>query len=370
MVNITKTKIIIFNTSGKTLSGYTFKYKGHSLQIVKTYCYLGVEISASNSLNHARSTLMEKARKASFPIQTAIAQFKIPPRKAIKLFQTYIKPIALYNTEVLAQFTHHQINSIETGKTDLITNLTQSITDKVQNNFFKYILGVKPNCSNMATLGELGELPLLFHGLTHMLSYWHRLTTINDKCIVRQALNSLEHNGQMHSEWLLSVKLLLKLMGLDNFFHYPDTICNRKFNEVCKEKLRNILEQQWLNLISADISINGQRNKLRFYKTFKQTFKFEPYLDYINDFHSRKTITKFRCSDHTLEIETGRQKKVLLDKRICRICSRDIELETIFYKIVLVTRISGINTLAVTTSIPFPFFNPKTKVTYSIYQII
>ena len=211
---------------------------------------------------------MEKARKASFPIQTAISQFKIPPRKAIKLFQTYIKPIALYNTEVLAQFTHHQINSIETGKTDLITNLTQSITDKVQNNFFKYILGVKPNCSNMATLGELGELPLLFHGLIHMLSYWHRLTTINDKCIVRQALNSLEHNGQMHSEWLLSVKLLLKLMGLDNFFHYPDTICNRKFNEVCKEKLRNILEQQWLNLISADISINGQRNKLRFYKSF------------------------------------------------------------------------------------------------------
>ena len=84
---------------------------------------------------------MEKARKASFPIQTAVAEFKIPPRKAIKLFQSYIKPIALYNTEILAQFTHHQIRSIESGKTELIMNLTHSITDKVQNNFLNIYWG-------------------------------------------------------------------------------------------------------------------------------------------------------------------------------------------------------------------------------------
>ena len=329
-VNITKTKIIIFNTSGKALNGFTFKYKEQPVQIVKTYCYLGVEISASNSLNHARSNLMEKARKASFPLQTAIAEFKIPPRKAIKLFQAYIKPIALYNTEILAQFTHHQIKSIETGKTHLIMNLSQSITDKVQNKFFKYILGLKPNCSNMATLGELGELPLLYHGLIHMLSYWHRLTTINDKCIVRQALTYIEENEQIQSEWLLSVRLLLKLMDLDNYFHNPVTICNNKFKELCKEKLRKILEEQWLNIISGDMGTNGQRNKLRLYKRFKHIFEYEPYLDYINDFHLRKIVTKFRCSDHTLEIERGRHKNLILEKRTCRICNRDIESEKHF----------------------------------------
>ena len=54
---------------------------------------------------------------------------------------------------------------------------------------------------------------------------------------------------------------------------------------------------------------------------------------YINDFHSRKIVTKFRCSDHTLEIERGRHKNVDLEKRTCRICNRDIESEKHFLQV-------------------------------------
>ena len=75
----------------------------------------------------------------------------------------------------------------------------------------------------------------------------------------------------------------------------------------------------------------GETSKLRFYKLFKTSFGKEPYLDHIKDFRLRKILTKFRCSDHILEIEVGRHKKLKVEERICKLCdSGDVESEIHF----------------------------------------
>ena len=56
----------------------------------------------------------------------------------------------------------------------------------------------------------------------------------------------------------------------------------------------------------------------------------EKYLDDTENFMMRKSITKFRCSDHKLEVEVGRHKKITRDKRVCRRCPNEIEIETHF----------------------------------------
>ena len=329
-VNIKKSQIVIFNPSGRLLSGYEFKYQKHPLKVVKSYCYLGVDLTTSGSFNMSRTNLMEKARKALFPLQSAISQFNIPCSKAIKLFQSYIKPIALYNSENLAQLTTHQIKSIEDNKTTLLEYLTQSITDKVQNRFLKFILGVKRNCSNMATLGEVGEVPLLFHGLIYMISYWHRTSLMHIDNLVKQALNFVHNDGPTHSAWLSTVNYLLKFLNLGNYFHNPNLISTEKFTLMCSNKLKQKLTEQWRNKISETSGKNGQANKLRFYKLFKNSLTFEPYLNHINDFKLRKIITKFRCSDHTLEIERGRHRKLKVEDRVCKLCNSDVETEKHF----------------------------------------
>ena len=40
----------------------------------------------------------------------------------------------------------------------------------------------------------------------------------------------------------------------------------------------------------------------------------------LTNFNSRKILTKFRISDHKLEIEIGRYKKVPREQRICKAC--------------------------------------------------
>ena len=69
--------------------------------------------------------------------------------------------------------------------------------------------------------------------------------------------------------------------------------------------------------------VNSIRNsKLRTYKMFKNKFAMKDYLINLHDFESRKIVAKFRCSNHTLMIETGRHKKIDLEERMCKMCSQ------------------------------------------------
>ena len=133
------------------------------------------------------------------PLLSIICQFRIPCKKSLKLFHSTIRPIALYNSENLAHFTHHQIQAMVGNKTSLLAYLTESDINTIHQKFLKVIWGVKRNCSNMATLGELGELPLHLHGLTSLLSYWHRIAQMQEDTLVKQALY-VEANGDIQSE--------------------------------------------------------------------------------------------------------------------------------------------------------------------------
>ena len=73
-----------------------------------------------------------------------------------------------------------------------------------------------------------------------------------------------------------------------------------------------------------------KQKKQRFYKRFKIVFSREGYLDSVPCYKLRKLVSKFRCSDHKLEIEVGRRKNVLADQRTCNICMNGVECEVHF----------------------------------------
>ena len=77
-------------------------------------------------------------------------------------------------------------------------------------------------------------------------------------------------------------------------------------------------------------NVNSNQTRLQFYKTVKKEFNFEEYLNLPN-FSERKAITKIRCSDHDLEIEKGRHRKVSREVRLCKLCNKGhIETEIHF----------------------------------------
>ena len=107
-VNADKSKIMIFNKAGRLIK-QPFTINGEKIEVVQSFTYLGVDISASGTFSPAIKELCSKAKKAMIPLFRAIMQFKIPFKLSLKLFHTYIEPILLYNAENWTIFTDKQL---------------------------------------------------------------------------------------------------------------------------------------------------------------------------------------------------------------------------------------------------------------------
>ena len=72
--------------------------------------------------------------------------------------------------------------------------------------------------------------------------------------------------------------------------------------------------------------------KAEFLRQFKNQIRQEKYLSIINDRNLRVILTKFRLSDHELNVEKGRHKNIKRQERLCPCCSlkKQIENETHF----------------------------------------
>ena len=103
-VNMKKTKIIVFQKSGRRPKNLFFSFKRNEIEIVQEYTYLGIEITASGSFTVAQNLLAEKAINALFKIRKQINFSTLPFSSAQKIFETAIEPILTYGSEVWGVF--------------------------------------------------------------------------------------------------------------------------------------------------------------------------------------------------------------------------------------------------------------------------
>jgi hypothetical protein len=60
--------------------------------------------------------------------------------------------------------------------------------------------------------------------------------------------------------------------------------------------------------------------KVQLVEILKTDIKLEDYLKLSKFFNNRQLLAKFRTSDHPLEIELGRYKKIPRHQRLCKTC--------------------------------------------------
>ena len=94
-------------------------------------------------------------------------------------------------------------------------------------------------------------------------------------------------------------------------------------------------ETQWKNRSFNDKRNNPKvHNKLRTFRTFKYTFKHEPYIDQISHFNDRRNFCRLRISAYNLNIELGRHTGVDSERHVCNKCnlnSLEDELHAFMY---------------------------------------
>ena len=99
-VNINKTKVIVFNKSGKVLKGFTFRYEGNHVELANEYKYLGIIFKPSESYTYAIKYLCKKALKAIFCVRKALSTENMNVHLFLKIYEHCIKPILLYCSEL------------------------------------------------------------------------------------------------------------------------------------------------------------------------------------------------------------------------------------------------------------------------------
>ena len=92
-INYKKTKIIVFQKTGRKPKNLLFLINKTPIEIVQEYTYLGITINSSGTFTVAQKILAEKALNALFKIRKLIEFSRLPLRSARQIFETAIQPI-------------------------------------------------------------------------------------------------------------------------------------------------------------------------------------------------------------------------------------------------------------------------------------
>ena len=99
-LNLSKTKIMIFNKQGATIRKFKFYFQGREIEIVKQYAYQGFTFIPSGKKHQRIENLINKPKKSWFILQRFLCKSE---RKTVStylnLIDTTIKPVVLYACE-------------------------------------------------------------------------------------------------------------------------------------------------------------------------------------------------------------------------------------------------------------------------------
>lgn len=309
-VNLNKTKVIIFNKTGKLLSNFHFYYKHHPIEIVRSYNYLGIFFTSSGSFSNAMDHLFDQANKALFKLRQQDVQNHI--ESAFKLFDTLILPIIRYSAEVWIPYFCKNLN-----ENNLFQLCDKLCMEKLQLKFCRYLLGVHRKSSSVAVRSELGRYPLLIHLLTFSVKYWLNVCDYNLNSFARKAYLDSYSNSFNCLNWANIVQRLLTINAMNETWHNQGSKYKNKTVRLFNSILTNTYLEQWHKYIDRD------DGKLRTYKTFKMFPYLENYLLCSPNIIVRKEFTKLRISAHQLQIEMGRysRPKTPVEHRFCKFCN-------------------------------------------------
>ena len=254
--------------------------------------------------------LADKTLNAMFAIRKKVNFHNLPAKLAVKIFDSVLSPILLYNSEVWGASTDGDLNKWD-----------KTPTEKAHVRFCKIYLGVNKKATNIACRGELGKFPLIFNIYKRMFKYISEIYTIPNSTVVKQAV-IMSKKEFLNKKPSLNTNLWKILKTCDpsieiNQLENLSTSQITKFINNSKEKYTNFWRHKLKN-----------SSKMSFLTDIKTNYELEVYLISIKNPTQRRTLTQFRTSSHTLKIERGRYNNVPREERLCEYCdSQEIEDE-------------------------------------------
>ena len=336
-VNVKKTKVIIFQQKNIPYTKSDFFINGKRIDKVLNYKYLGNIIESSGKFHACHSELSKKGIKVLFSMFKYLNPIENLSLKIFKkLFDALIKPILTYNAEIwYLDFYEKIIKASQRAKSknanfDILTLIDSSNIEKVNLKFCKFVMGLSKQAVNIAARAELAQYPLDVFIKAQVLKYFARISKD-------------ENNPLIYDAFCLSKSLHSK--GIYTWYTFVENICNsnnikleelevvnfrkEKFN--ISKKINRHLKEEYEKKFFEKLQSLNEKSKIFLYSRIKTKYDIDEY--YLKTtFENRKNVTKMKISDHYLEVERGRYKRIKREDRICQFCDlREIDDENHFF---------------------------------------
>ena len=309
-ININKTKVVVFGENPKHIK-FEWTINEETLEISDCYKYLGTWLHWRGNYTYSLTKLSDYANKTLQFLQQNIIKLGITDINIhMKLFNTLVKPILLYNAEIWGL---HDVKCLE----------------RICLKFYKFSLKISQTSSTTAIYSELGLLPISYDINLAVAKYYERARNQMNSNLLTDALSlstKLAHED-LHS-WSYFLSNHMKTLGFNITFNQPTIYQIKERSQ--EQHLQNINYQ-----LNNPQGISGKGgNKLRYYRLLKQPLhNMEKYLTVIKDPMLRQAMTRLRISNHTLLIESGRHTHPPTppEERLCTLCNlKDVEDEPHF----------------------------------------
>ena len=303
-VNCKKTKCMIFNRTGR-LYRDKITMNGALLDNVREYKYLGFIFTPSGEIKSGLRDLRDRAFRAFQGLRGKMGDsFNRDVGTALGLYDSLIKPILTYSSDFWG--------CMKLPKRD---NPVEIMQMKV----YKQILGVHRQTTNLGVLLELGRGTLDIECIKFGIKNWERIRGGDaNKLIIDSYRSALGED----LPWLVGVEGHMVAGGLGGMPPRPD---GKPF---IYKKLYDVMYKKFG--VDALATIKDSGHKLRTYSMMKTGVGLEDYLSVIRNVSVRTQFTKFRLSDHDLEIERGRHRGLDAARRFCPFCKDRVEDEIHF----------------------------------------
>ena len=310
-INTVKTKIMIAHSRKCLHSWYIY---GKRIDIVKQFCYLGVVIDSCGKFIKGIERLYIKANRAYHSIKSNISFYNGGNVNTLcKLFDSMVKPILLYGSELWGVF-NWRLSTADCIEKTLFC--TKSSFEKLHHRFCKQTLGLSKRASGSMALSELGRYGLYFNITNSAYKFYQHLLNSNVNSL---SYKSLCVNVDMQNKGIQSYSS--RIEGLLEYLCCPE-LNNTMSNDSIKRNANALsinfskaFEFKFFNKLERD-------NKYAFFDQLKHSYNRERYLQFVYNSSLRRTLSKIRCCDNSLPVNYFRYKNVNGSDFNCLLCNK------------------------------------------------
>ena len=283
---------MVFRKGGPLMASEHWTFDGEEINIAPFYKYMGLLLTPKLSWSKLDAQAL-KSINCIKHYQKYFGYFNY--NEHFKLFDSMVKPILVHGAEIWGY--HYS-----------------KIVERVQIQYCRTFLGVSKSTNNDVVLGECGRLPLYIDYVAKLIKYRCKLLQMRQQRFPRQCyimLRDLDVAGRQ--TWASEVRQILFKFGFGYAWIAQEVADVKVFINQFKIRLSDCIKQDWHNNINNSPRCDN-------YKQFKSLLDVEFYLKIDLPFYLRRSFAKFRCSNHRLGIELGRQWGIPREDRLCTYC--------------------------------------------------